>query len=141
MTTVFVVPSIAQIIQSKQKARNGLVPDSQYHNAIIGQANNVAAFRGKDLFSSSGNLGIATAGGAGERVRWRFAFHTGPFCRDRACKAADVPGVEVHRRERLRAAQDHDDGRRCRRDRRLLLLAIDRRERRSGERARQLGLR
>jgi hypothetical protein len=91
MTTVFVTPTIGAIIQSQQKVRNGLVPDSQFHNAIIGQANNVAAFRGKDIFSSSGNLGIATPGGAGERVRWRFAFHTGPFCKTVRAKVLMCP--------------------------------------------------
>ncbi len=68
-------------------ARNGLVPHAVFESEIAASLNFVAAVRTKQLFHGwCGIDNIPSADYSGERVRWRFAAHTGPLLRRIKCK-------------------------------------------------------
>jgi hypothetical protein len=72
-------------IQVYKHARNGHPPDAWLINALCEATNQGILYRTKEVFHNSGIIG--TLGGdipsstAGDRVRWRWAFHTGPYSR------------------------------------------------------------
>lgn len=77
--------------------RNGQHPNPIAQNKINEQANAAVLYRSKEVFSGGGAL-ISTdveAGntsfGAGDRARWRFAFHTGPYTHSLYCVAVLRP--------------------------------------------------
>jgi hypothetical protein len=59
-------------------------PDATAMSAMCEQMNAGILFRSKEVFSRVGILGSGagvpvSSAGAGARIRWRFAFHTGPY--------------------------------------------------------------
>jgi hypothetical protein len=73
-------------IQVYKHARNGKAPDAWLINALCEATNQSMLYRTKEVFHSSGCVGtfgsdIQSSGGAGDRTRWRWAFHTGVYSR------------------------------------------------------------
>src|SRR5688572_31517665 len=68
-------------LQVWRYCRNGRHPSAQYWNRLNEQTNQAALYRTKELFNwmsrvGFGVTGTPTSSGAGDRDRWRFAFHT-----------------------------------------------------------------
>ena len=80
MTAISVSPSIQPLTQVAKYARNNRVPDSSFQKELVALANSAAAYRGKELFRSSGAIDGAPASASGTRTRHRFAFHASPYC-------------------------------------------------------------
>jgi hypothetical protein len=72
-------------IQVHRHARNGKAPDAWLINQFCEAANQGILYRTKEVFASSGYVGLngteIPQSTAGDRVRWRFAFHTGVYSR------------------------------------------------------------
>jgi hypothetical protein len=73
-------------IQVHRHARNGKAPDAWLINQLCEATNQGVLYRTKEVFASSGYVGllgseIPASAGAGDRIRWRFAFHTGVYTR------------------------------------------------------------
>lgn len=73
-------------IQVHLHARNGKAPNVWLINQFFEAANQGILYRTKEVFASSGYVGIygaevPSSAGAGDRIRWRFAFHTGVYSR------------------------------------------------------------
>lgn len=71
-------------IEVHKHARNGKPPEAWLANQINEATNQAVLYRTKEIFSSSGIVGILggdlpSSAGAGDRVRWRFAFHTSTY--------------------------------------------------------------
>ncbi len=71
-------------IEVYRHARNGKAPDAWLINQFAEAANQSILYRGKEVFSASGYVGllggeIPSSNGAGDRIRWRWAFHTGVY--------------------------------------------------------------
>ncbi len=67
-------------IQIAQYARNGKQPNAALSQAMAQAANQAAMYRTKEVFGGgSAFSGYPSSFGAGDRLRWRFAFHTGPY--------------------------------------------------------------
>jgi hypothetical protein len=73
-------------IQVWNHARNGKPPTTPLINQLNEAGNQAILYRSKEVFSASGYVGvlggeIPSSAGAGDRLRWRWAFHTGPYSR------------------------------------------------------------
>lgn len=67
-------------MQGHRFSRNGQHPDVGLINAINATANKSILYRTKEIFRAPGTATFPlAASGAGDRARWRFAFHTGPY--------------------------------------------------------------
>lgn len=78
-------------IQRGRYTRNGQFPDVALINQMNEQTNAGILYRTKEIFRGVGAIAASTSGslingivpsslaGAGDRTRWRFAFHTGPY--------------------------------------------------------------
>ncbi len=60
-------------------ARNGKHPNAILESQLAQGGNAAAMFRGKEVFRAPGKFVTINSGGAGDRARWRWAFHTGPY--------------------------------------------------------------
>lgn len=61
-------------------ARNGKSPSAQLVSALQEATNQSVLFRSKEVFRYAATFADAVgSAGAGDRSRWRFAFHTGPY--------------------------------------------------------------
>jgi hypothetical protein len=87
MTSINVPYVFTAPIQERRWVRNGLIPDAEFQSGVCMTANQIARYRGKELFRSSGMCGFDTSGtdallastGGTDRDRWRSFCHTGPF--------------------------------------------------------------
>jgi hypothetical protein len=62
--------------------RNGRHPDANAANMVAEAATQSALYRGKQIFNGASRMdtaGIISSFGAGDRARWRFAFHLSPY--------------------------------------------------------------
>ena len=71
-------------IEVWRHARNGKPPDVGLLNKFSEAANQSILYRGKEVFRGLGMVGtgggsILSSAGAGDRARWRFAFHTSVY--------------------------------------------------------------
>jgi hypothetical protein len=68
-------------LQADRWARNGLHPDAALINGMNEACNAAVLFRSRQIFCSYAriNAALGTVSSA-DRDRWRFAFHTGPYC-------------------------------------------------------------
>lgn len=90
MSAVNIPYIIMPPIQETRWVRNGRIVDAGFQSGVANLANQIARWRTKLLFRSTGKMGFTTAGadalvlsaGSGERERWRFAFHSGPFAKE-----------------------------------------------------------
>lgn len=90
MSALIISPLIGPALQINRWIRNGRPVDAHLQNALANLANQTARWRTKQIFSWHGAMGSTTSGtdaliqssGAGERERWRFAFHSGPYTKE-----------------------------------------------------------
>lgn len=75
VVTATVVPPI----QTAQWARNGKHPNALCESQKAESANNAAVFRTKEIWRGPGTLPTPGSAGAGDRLRYRFAWNSGPF--------------------------------------------------------------
>jgi hypothetical protein len=73
-------------VQVHKHARNGKAPDAWLINQLFEAANQGILYRTKEVFSPPGLILLfgnapPLSAGAGDRWRWRFAFHTGVYSR------------------------------------------------------------
>lgn len=84
-----------QPIQWARYARNGKRPDVAMINQLNELANQCVLYRTKEVFRATGKMTteatILSSGGAGDRARWRFAFHTGPYTHTLMVRACMIP--------------------------------------------------
>ena len=67
-------------IQVNQWARNGKQPNATLSTTMSQALNQAVMFRGKEVWGGGASFtGYPTSAGTGDRARWRFAFHTGPY--------------------------------------------------------------
>lgn len=75
--------------------RNTKHPDATLFNKMNEALNASMLFRTKECFSCAGLLGqssgLALSSSAGTRLRWRFAFHSGPYNYTLMCRAVMYP--------------------------------------------------
>lgn len=75
-STISAVPPI----QLNRWCRNGKSPAAQLLNQQNDSANQAVICRTKEVFRGGATFfDEATSGSTGDRIRWRFAFHTGPY--------------------------------------------------------------
>ncbi len=85
MTTINVPTTARAPIQVNRWARNGQYPDVTLQSQMTELCNQVAAYRPKEVFRYVGGIApVVTSNG--DRARWRFAFHTGPFTTKVYCR-------------------------------------------------------
>lgn len=86
--SAIIVPKFAQLpIRVRRWARNTKTPDAQLAVMMATLHNQIAQGRAPLRFRAPGNVGtIITSFGAGQRDRWRFAFHSGPFASQIWCR-------------------------------------------------------
>jgi hypothetical protein len=68
-------------IHPHRSCDNGAIPTAHLYRQMCEHLNKCARHHPKWFFHSSGIISIPAGGGAGERPRFRFAGHTGLFCR------------------------------------------------------------
>lgn len=69
-------------IQIDRWARNGKHPNAQLMNLMTEAANQAALYRSKEVFSGADRIDPfhSISSVSTDRTRWRWAFHTGPYC-------------------------------------------------------------
>lgn len=81
MTIVAIPTVILPKIEPQSYSRNGQVAPTIAMTALARGHNQVARWRGKELFIGGGQLAaVAASAGVGPTVVWRSYLHTGPFC-------------------------------------------------------------
>ncbi len=76
---ITVARTVSAPIPVSRWIRNGKHPNAVLESMMGEAANQAGMFRCKEAFRSAGGFGMPPSAGAGDRPRWRFATHTGPY--------------------------------------------------------------
>src|SRR5689334_7406409 len=82
MTAISIPYTSPQPIHAHRLCDNEDVPQAHLYRQMVDTLNKTAYHQPKWFFHSPGRSAVIAAGGAGERFRWRFAGHTGLFCKN-----------------------------------------------------------
>jgi hypothetical protein len=88
--TVPATKSATAPIPYRKFCNNGASPSAQFINLLNESTNAAALYRGKQVFAATGVLGsaagISASSASGTRLRWRGAFHLGPYASALLCR-------------------------------------------------------
>lgn len=94
MSTVYIPTTIPRALVTNRFVRNGKIPQAEFQNGLATQANQLARWQTKCVFSHSCPIAAIPASvPATTRNRWRFAWRSGPYTRYLYCKMAVAPAI------------------------------------------------
>lgn len=94
MSTVYIPTQIPRALVTNRFVRNGKIPQAEFQNALATQANQLARWRPKCVFSHSCPIAAIPASvPATTRNRWRFAWRSGPYARYLHCYLQVAPSI------------------------------------------------